>query len=106
MPPRRRHLARAQRGWSQEDCEFLLSGIDVFGDGTFTVGRDEIDLELARQAWGELRDRLLPEFIGEHPGRRCWAFWAFESSEPRRIVAGKENPESGYPPWRPGCKRQ
>ncbi|MCC6228523.1 MAG: hypothetical protein IT432_04775 [Phycisphaerales bacterium] len=42
-----------------------------------------LDLDLARRAWEELRDELLPEFIREHPLTRPWAWWRFDAPEPR-----------------------
>lgn len=38
--------------------------------------------------WRQHRAELLAEFVEEHPGRRPWAWWAFDAPGLRRIVGG------------------
>ena len=42
-----------------------------------------------RALWFEHREQLLEEWIAEHPHSRPWAWWQFESSEPRRQIGGR-----------------
>lgn len=74
--------AKARIVWTQAHRRQLLTGHDMF-DTAF--GRDDdIDTNEAFASWMELRGELLPSFIAMHPGRRPWAWWAFDASEPRR----------------------
>jgi hypothetical protein len=52
----------------------------------------EIEESELADAWAMLRDEMLPEHIAENPGTRPWAWWAFESKEPRRRV--NDGPEA------------
>jgi len=52
-------------------------------------------------AWWELREKLLPTWIEQHPGTRPYAWWKFEAPEPRRQVA--PGPESIGPANWFGC---
>jgi len=99
MPPRRRHLGRAQRGWTEEHLEQLRTGHDFFGDAFGRDDRETFDEELAKQAWDEVGEQITAEHIAHSPGSRPWAWWHFSAPEPRRVVAGDENSESGWPPW-------
>lgn len=62
----------------------------------FNGGRD---VEAIRVCWEEHREHVLEDFINEHPGERPWAWWKFDSREPRRQLAGaawlEECPEWG-----------
>ncbi|MFO0899838.1 MAG: hypothetical protein U0836_20600 [Pirellulales bacterium] len=82
MPPRKRYLGRAQRGWTEDQLSHLRTGHDMFGDG---FGRgEEFDEMLAKQAWDECGGWLTEEHIAASPGSRCWGWWRWESPEPRR----------------------
>lgn len=113
MPPRKRYLSRSRIGWSEEQLDQLRFGHDMFGDAFGELGcppdrRDgrPFDEESAKQAWDELGEGITADWLAERPGTRPWGWWRWSAPEPRRVVAGREHPESGYPPWLPGCERQ
>lgn len=82
MPRGIKRRAKAKIEWSASHRRQLLSGHEFFGDG---FGRGEsLDLEAAREAWGDLREEMLPEFIREHPFTRPWAWWRFDAPQPRK----------------------
>lgn len=41
-----------------------------------------------RQLWQKRRDGILSEWANTRPGRRPFAWWAYDSSEPRRRLGG------------------
>src|SRR5262245_24475643 len=82
--PRKRRLAKSRLGWTDDHRDYLIRGW-TFPDSQLT------DAE-ARAAWEVLRDGLLPEFIAENPGRRPWAWWAFDAPGPRRRIDGRPHP--------------
>lgn len=88
---RRRPKARRELDWTPGEREQLLTGRD-WGGG---FGRDELgefDEPPAREAWSELHDELLPLWIYEHPRSRPWAWWRFDTREPRQRIDGKPHP--------------
>jgi hypothetical protein len=74
----------------------LLSGLDFPFLGGELATDDELPL-----IWNALRGELLPTFISDHPGTRPWAWWRFESKEPRRQV--NDGPASEGPANYFGC---
>ncbi len=53
------------------------------------VGWFLIDHNAAELAWIRLRQRVLTQFIEEHPGKRPWFWWRFDSPEKsRRVLSG------------------
>lgn len=106
MPRGIRRRAKARSEWTREQRQQLLTGFEHFGQG---FGREgsiyrPFDLDLAREAWEELREELLSEFIRERPFARPWAWWLFDAPEPRREAAeGEDNPDAenwlGSPAW-------
>ncbi len=84
MPsPRRRTRAHRDGHVHRFLCETLLSGFQWF-DLAFT------EAEL-RTAWNELGEELLARWIAACPGRRPFAFWKFDTKEPRRLLDGVED---------------
>lgn len=59
----------------------LLDGHDHFGD----IYRDPSEAKLL---WEGVRSRFLEEHIRRVPGTRPWAWWEWDSPEPRRILQG------------------
>jgi hypothetical protein len=59
----------------------LLTGWDylhnAFGEG------DAFDDDAAREAWGQLRDEIMQEWLRERPLSRPWAWWLYERDIPR-----------------------
>jgi hypothetical protein len=43
-----------------------------------------------RELWLAHREAVLDDWREEHPGTRLWAWWAWDASEPRRVVTGAE----------------
>ena len=41
-----------------------------------------------RAAWERIRSELTAEYRRKHPGRRPWAWWAFDAPGPRRQIGG------------------
>lgn len=46
----------------------------------------------ARDLWNRIRSQALPAFIRKNPGRRPWAWWKFDSPEPRRAIGADGQP--------------
>lgn len=96
---KRRAKTRYAKGYNQAHVDHLVTGMDLsLGRHGFVFGRchrDGVNYELMQQAWNDLRDDLLPEWIAEKPGTRPWAWWRFDAPEGRQRVDGKSNQCSG-----------
>ncbi|MGE3107322.1 MAG: hypothetical protein AB7G11_13990 [Phycisphaerales bacterium] len=98
MPRGVKRRAKTKFEWTREQRRQLLTGHEFFGTG---FGRSidhptrPLDLDLARQAWTELRDELLPEFIREHPFSRPWGWWRFDAPEARREAEEESGDDAG-----------
>jgi hypothetical protein len=56
-----------------------------------------IDREATRLAWDRCKERVLAEFIKEHPGCRPWHWWRFDGpQEPRRVMRADVPCEAGF----------
>lgn len=106
MPRGIKRRAKAKMEWTREQRQQLLTGFEFFGQGFGRDGseRRPLDLNLAREAWEELREELLPEFIASKPFARPWAWWVFDAPEPRReAVDGGSGDDAeawlGSPAW-------
>jgi hypothetical protein len=44
--------------------------------------------------WKDCRREILAGWIREHPASRCWAWWRFDSPEPRKRLGGIGSPMS------------
>lgn len=83
MPRGIRRRTKARTEWSTHHKTHLLTGHDFFGRG---FGMRDFDEDAARAAWQELSGELLAEHIAAKPFSRPWAWWRFDSPEPRRQV--------------------
>lgn len=91
MPVRR---TRRRRAWqfTEEHAGYLRRGSWWFAStGELWPG----GAEQIRQAWEEHRESILAEHIKEKPGTRPWAWWRFDSPEPRRQI--NPGPETSGP---------
>lgn len=94
MRRKRRPRPRQRAAVSYAMRDYLASG-SYFG---FLDDRPEVDEPSeteARAAWAACRDDILAVFERDTPGRRPYAWWRFESSEPRRRLDRKERPGRG-----------
>jgi hypothetical protein len=66
-----------------------------FGDGVYEVFSlsHPQHLEALRARWQEVRDEVLGDWIGAHPGTRPFVWWRLEASEPRRRLGGVGTPK-------------
>jgi hypothetical protein len=85
MPRGVRRRAKPRDEWTREQRQQLITGFEFFGKGFGREGsiNRPLNLDLAREAWNELRAELLPEFIASKPFSRPWAWWQFDAPEPR-----------------------
>jgi hypothetical protein len=105
MPRGIKRRPKTRVEWTREQRRQLADGHEHFRGG---FGRwpghpvRPLDLDLAREAWGELREELLPAFIREHPFSRPWAWWCFDAPEPRREAEDGDGADPcafGTPRW-------
>ena len=91
---RRRREDPAPEPLTLEQRERLLTGFQLSLPEPF---EDEDD---ARRVWALHREELLADWTSNRPGTRPWAWWAFEATEPRKILAIKRQPsgDSRYQP--------
>jgi hypothetical protein len=95
MPSNRRPREARRRpdAYSERTVEKLLSGHDWE-----VLAGEELTEAGLHDAWRELREELLDAWIAEHPGSRPWAWWRWDSPEPRRQV--RPGPATvGPPTW-------
>ena len=90
----RRYERRPPAEYSERTIEKLLSGHDWY---PMFDGPDLDDDEL-RKVWRQLRPELLDRHIKKKPGTRPWAWWRWESTEPREQVSDGPEP-IGPPDW-------
>jgi hypothetical protein len=74
MPSPRQHT-RPRRGWDDEH-RWALIHCDYFR--VFAADDEK------REAWHDLRDEILTEWIREHPFTRPRSWWEFDAPEMRR----------------------
>jgi len=90
----RRFLLTGRAFWHEDVEPFFQPSPDGKGGA-------QVDGAAVEAAWRELEDELLPAFIHKNPGRRPWAWWAFDAPEPtRRVLRGVDvlkNPTT--PEW-------
>jgi hypothetical protein len=85
--PRRRNAPRRRRPDLAEltrDQEYHLTRGSFFFDGI----PDRADFEAA---WEEHGERLLAEWVEEHPGTRPFAWWLLDHGEERPVTADGPN---------------
>jgi hypothetical protein len=99
--PRKRRTPKARKHdlpvWQQE---FLLTGQEPIEDedlNPFEIIEWKCHScqrpDPVQIAWSQYGEGLLQEFIEAYPGHRPYAWFAFESPEPRRRVAGVGDPK-------------
>ena len=89
---KRRAMIRRESAYTDAHVDQLRTGHDFTGHGFGHRHRGECDDAAMREAWSELRDDILADWIAERPGSRPWAWWAFDATEPRRRIDGKPHP--------------
>ena len=67
--PRRSKLRRRSSGWTDSQRRILETGADYF---------DELPEADREQAWRDLKNELMPQWLTERPGTRPWAWWMFD----------------------------
>lgn len=90
--PSPRTEVRSRRGWSDAHVAILRGGLDFerhfAPNGPWTVPArirsfavPEAEDARRRQCWADLRDEIMASTA---PFHRAWAWWQYESTEPRR----------------------
>jgi hypothetical protein len=82
--PRRTKLRRRSSGWSDLHRAILRTGLDHF---------DEFPEADRLQAWSEMRNEIMQQWITDHPGSRPWSWWQFDCppNQFRTRVYGKRH---------------
>lgn len=86
--PRRRWRSRTRTARLVDPLRaFLESGDPGHGQLTlFILSRPGGDPALLRPLWERHRDEILPAWVGQHPGRRPWAWWVCDAPGPRHVL--------------------
>lgn len=86
MPRVRRIAKRRYSSYGPQHIRQLKTGHDFFGDAFGSDQRlnGKVDIEAMHEAWEQLGDEILAEWIMENPGSRPFAWWLFSAPEPRR----------------------
>lgn len=87
--PNIRRRAKRRNDYTMQEKSLLSSGVSLntrFG----CLHKGKADLDAMREAWNNLRDELLPEWIESHPFSRPVAYWLFDASLPRIAVVGEQ----------------
>ena len=93
--PRLKRRIRQRAGYSDGHRAVLLDGLTAVFDPTEDASGfalpltapqrfPVVDLVATKDAWCELRNTLLPQFIRDNPGRRPWGWHMFDAPSPRR----------------------
>ncbi len=72
--------------FTQANREHLLKGFHFFGKSYPATPEGN---NAMRADWFRHRASLMREHISKKPGTRPWAWWLYESKEPRRLLSGK-----------------
>jgi hypothetical protein len=91
--PRVRRVAKRRRDYTTQEIKLLTTGVSLttrFG----TVHNGRANMPALRDAWNELRDELMDQWIAEHPFSRPFSWLLFEATEPRLRTAGEQRMES------------
>ena len=106
MPVKRRTPKTRRTGPPDWQLEFLLTGkvpdedadedLNPFELSEWEYHRGRTDRpDPVREAWEEHGEELLRDYISAYPGRRCYAWWAFDAPElPRRRLGGTGTPSA------------
>jgi hypothetical protein len=72
------HVQQLMHGWA-----FVLG----VGFSAQSACIEQADMLAAQAAWNVLRDELVSWHISKAPGTQPWAWWAFDSPEPRQLLS-------------------
>lgn len=97
--PRPKLKSRSRAGYNDEHKEALTYGYDWFRVFAAVYGEHNLDYydspvidERRKEAWEDLRDELMADWISKHPGTRPLAWWTFEAPERRRCINRELHP--------------
>jgi hypothetical protein len=94
---RRRASRRANAVTSESVRLMLLTGVYFYFLDPAPAREDTPPSDdVLRAAWELLREELIAEHVAAEPGTRPWAWWRFDASEQRRLVAGDHETEVAY----------
>lgn len=82
---RQKREARPRLTLSDGMVNFLRTGTRPDDAEDFLLS---LDRDVVRRIWIDWRDEVLEKFIRDFPGKRPWAWWRFDASEPRRPRVG------------------
>jgi hypothetical protein len=115
MPRLTKRRAGRRTAYNDHHIEALTSGCDwfrVFGENALTVptrmrddythGDQEAD-ERRRQAWEDLRDDLMADWIESNPFTRPDGWWRYEAPERRQCLSGPHPHDD--PAWPNNCPK-
>jgi hypothetical protein len=95
---RQRREGKPKLEISEAALDYLLTGENPTRDAGVIIDLkcNEGDKEL----WAASREDLVREFVKANPGRRPWASWKFDLTEPRKRLGGRGDvyPGCDYPP--------
>lgn len=90
MPTNRQRIKRSRVSEPvSETVYFLLTG-ELSPDATDRFLNNRRDEH--QTLWENAKGTVLERFIKQHPGCRPWAWWRFDSPEPRQRVGGTGSP--------------
>ena len=67
--PRVTRVSKRFQGWNETTVFILRTGLDFF---------DELPESHRHQAWRDLKNEIMPQWLTEHPGARPLAWWLFD----------------------------
>jgi hypothetical protein len=91
--PRVRRKAKRRNDYTSQEIKLLTTGVSLttrFG----AVHKGTGDMVALREAWGDLRDELMDQWIAEYPFSRPFAWLLFDATEPRQRTTGEQLMES------------
>jgi hypothetical protein len=91
--PRVKRRAKRRRDYTKQEINLLTTGISLttrFG----ALHKGLADMAAMREAWDDLRDELLPQWIESHPFSRPIGWLLFDATQPRIAVVGEAALES------------
>lgn len=109
--PRVRRKVKQRTGWTADDRQVLRTG-GRWNASRLHGGRRGYDHDACRAAWEELRSELMAEHLATvwdggytHStltglGSRPWAWWKFDSPEPRLVI----DPHAAFCVSSPECR--
>jgi hypothetical protein len=87
---RRKPTGTKQPAVGETDVEFLCAGRVNLDSGaamdTFCGIGHPRNREMAREVWGGVSAGLMKQWARAYPGRRPWAWWAFDAPKSRMVI--------------------